>query len=81
MDIRTVSEGGKSLERIPYSCDYWAIMYLLIIFLQVKSCTSLKNIANETKIILHQIHQNYPSINDMVRRYSKKFIKFFVFLF
>lgn len=72
MDIKTINNGGKILERIPYSCDYWAIIYLLIIFLQVTKCASLKNTANETKLILQQIQQNYLGINDMVGRFVTK---------
>lgn len=73
MDIKTVSKGGEILERIPYSCDYWAVIYLLVIFLQVRSCASLKNAANETKLILQQIQQVYQGISDMVNWIIKIF--------
>lgn len=71
MDLKTVNSGGPFFERIPYSCDYWAVVYLLIIFLQVKKCASLKTAANETKLILQQIQLNYLGINDMVGRNSE----------
>lgn len=68
MDIKVISKGGQVMERIPYSCDYWAVVYMFVIFLQVKSCATLKITANETKLILQQIAQNYPGLNDMVIR-------------
>lgn len=69
MDIKTISRGGEILKRVPYSGDYWAMVYLVVFFLQAKNCATLKNTANETKLILHRIEQIYSVINDTVKIY------------